>query len=58
MVKALTHRFVLILLLSVNFILFYSIHFTLGMVGRFPGDDPRLGDFQSDWLPILCDITI
>ncbi len=25
----------------------------LGMVGRFRGDDPSLGDFQSDWVPIL-----
>ncbi len=23
----------------------------LGMVGRFRGDDPRVGDFQSDWVP-------
>ncbi len=25
----------------------------LGLVGRFHGDDPRLGDFQSDWF-IFC----
>ncbi len=23
------------------------------MVGRFCGDDPYFGDFQSDWVPIL-----
>ncbi len=28
------------------------------MVGRFRGDDPRFGDFQSDWVPILYLITI
>ncbi len=25
----------------------------LGMVGKFRGYDPRFGDFQSDWVPIL-----
>ncbi len=30
----------------------------LDMVGRFSGDDPRFGDFQSDWVPILYLITI
>ncbi len=30
----------------------------LGMVGRFRGDDPRFGDFQSDWVPILYINTI
>ncbi len=25
----------------------------LGMVGRFRGDDPCFGEFQSDWVPIL-----
>ncbi len=30
----------------------------LGMVGRFPGDNPRFGDFQSDCVPILYLNTI
>ncbi len=30
----------------------------LGMVVRFRGDDPRFGDFQSDWVPILYLNTI
>ncbi len=30
----------------------------LGMVGRFCGDDPIFGDFQSDWVPILFLNTI
>ncbi len=30
----------------------------LDMVGRFRGDDPRFGDFQSDWIPILYLNTI
>ncbi len=30
----------------------------LGIIGRFRGNDPRFGDFQSDYVPILhlCDI--
>ncbi len=30
----------------------------LVMVGRSRGDDPRFGDFRSDWVPILYFITI
>ncbi len=30
----------------------------LGMVGRFRGDDPRLWDFRSDWVPIIYLSTI
>ncbi len=30
----------------------------LGMVGRFCGDGPGFGDFQSDWVPILYLNTI
>ncbi len=30
----------------------------LGMIGRFCGDDPRFGDFQSQWVPILYLNTI
>ncbi len=30
----------------------------LGMVGRFCGDDPHFGDFQSDWAHILYLNTI
>ncbi len=30
-----------------------GVHPYLGMVGRFRGDDPRVLDFQSDWVPIL-----
>ncbi len=29
------------------------VHQYLGMVRRFRGDDPRFGDFQSDWVPLL-----
>ncbi len=30
----------------------------LGMVGRFRGDDPHFGGFQTDWVPILYLNTI
>ncbi len=30
----------------------------LGMVGRFRSNDPRFGDFQSNWVPILYLSTI
>ncbi len=30
----------------------------LAMVGRFCGDDPHFGDFQSIWVPILYLSTI
>ncbi len=46
-------------------IVLYLYYRTLGwvlpylcMVGRFHADDPRFGDFQSDWVPILYLNTI
>ncbi len=35
-----------------------GVHPYLGMVGRFRGDDPRFGDFQSDMVPITQHIPI
>ncbi len=35
-----------------------GLHPYLCMVGRFRGDDPRFGDFRSDWVPILYLSTI